>query len=320
MSQFLMVPISGQGTITDANIKTALPGAMVPPFAYSDLFLYSHGWWTTAEGAMIDYNRYLLGLTRIMLLAGGVPGPTDALGIGIHWPSVLTEDENSPLRIFQPLTYFNRASMANTVGEHGGYSIVRLVLEARKNAGLAPPRIHLIGHSFGCKVLCAALEALVTSSTRPLLDHLIVNVVLIQAAFDWDAFEPGQEYGDLLTGVPKLRMLVTKSSLDEAVGLQYDLVQKAVRLFSAPVPGLGAKGPSPSTLQAAGAVNLSIGPGFTPPGGPDSPLCKSFVVADLEPLHQAHPEENVPLAGHHTDIFHDEIYRMIAGFLFASRA
>ena len=38
--------------------------------------------------------------------------------------------------------------------------------------------------------------------------------------------------------------------------------------------------------------------------------------ADLTPLHQAHPEASEPFSGHHSDIFHDEIYQLIAAFLF----
>jgi hypothetical protein len=47
-SHYLMVPISGQGVIVDAGMKPLLQKAMVPPLGYTDVFLYSHGWWTRA--------------------------------------------------------------------------------------------------------------------------------------------------------------------------------------------------------------------------------------------------------------------------------
>ncbi len=62
MSLFLTLPISGQGTITDVDTARALPSVMGDPFGFTDVFLYSHGWWTSAESAMIDYNAFSVGV------------------------------------------------------------------------------------------------------------------------------------------------------------------------------------------------------------------------------------------------------------------
>jgi hypothetical protein len=40
------------------------------------------------------------------------------------------------------------------------------------------------------------------------------------------------------------------------------------------------------------------------------------MVANLTPLHQASKEPKDSFSGRHSDIFHDEIYSLIAGFLF----
>ncbi len=70
MSLFLTLPISGQGTITDVDTARALPSVMGDPFGFTDVFLYSHGWWTSAESAMIDYNAFSVGVSRIVLGLG----------------------------------------------------------------------------------------------------------------------------------------------------------------------------------------------------------------------------------------------------------
>lgn len=44
-----MEPITGQGIITDTSLRAILPEAMKESFEFSDVFLYSHGWWTNAE-------------------------------------------------------------------------------------------------------------------------------------------------------------------------------------------------------------------------------------------------------------------------------
>jgi hypothetical protein len=167
------------------------------------------------------------------------------------------------------------------------------------------------------KVVCSALEQLAeTFASTGLLDNLIVNAVLLQAAFDHDALEPGKSYGRVLTAIPKLRILVSKSALDKAVGTEYVLAQKVMNLFGAPVPGLGAVGPSSGTVAAAGgALNVDVGPGFNAP--PPGSLNGRLIVADLEPLHQANPAGDAPFAGHHSDVFHDEIYRLMAAFFFS---
>ena len=130
-SNYLMIPISGQGIIVDPGTKDIIQKAMVPPFGYTDLLLYSHGWWTTAQTAMIDYNRFLMGLSPIVVTADAAAGITSRvlLGLGVHWPAMVSEDANTPLTVLQPFTYFNRAKMADEVGQHGGYSLLRLALE-----------------------------------------------------------------------------------------------------------------------------------------------------------------------------------------------
>ncbi len=316
-SHYLMVPISGQGIVVETGIKSILQNAMVPPLGYTDVFLYSHGWWTRAEGAMIDYNQFIMGFAPIVAGLAETVGSQAALGIGLHWPAMVSEDANTPLTILQPFTYFNRAKMADEVGEHGTYSILRILLEARRDAGIAQPRLQLAGHSFGCKVVCSALEQLAeTFATTGLLDDLTVNLVLLQGAFDHDALEPGKSYGRVLAAIPKLRILLSKSELDTAVGTQYIRAQKIMNFFGSPVPGLGAVGPSPGTITAAGGVvNVEVGPGFDAPA-PGS-LTGRLIVADLTPLHKANPEGDAPFSGHHSDIFHDEIYRLMAAFFFS---
>jgi hypothetical protein len=316
-SHYLMVPISGQGILVDPGMKPIIQKSMVPPLGYTDVFVYSHGWWTRAEGAMIDYNQFIMGFAPIVAELADKVDTQAALGIGLHWPAMISEDAGPLLTAIQPFTYFNRSKMADEVGEHGTYSILRLILEARRDAGIPQPRLQLAGHSFGCKVVCSALEQLAeTFANTGLLDDLTINVVLLQGAFDHDALEPGKSYGRVLASMPKLRILLSKSSLDTAVGTQYVLAQRVMNFFGSPVPGLGAVGPSPGTIAVAGGVvNLQVGPGSAPPAV--GTLTGRLIVADLEPLHAANPAGNAAFSGHHSDIFHDEIYRLMAAFFFS---
>jgi hypothetical protein len=313
MSLFLTLPISGQGTITDMDTARALPSVMGAPFGFTDVFMYSHGWWTSAESAMIDYNSFSVGVSRIVLGIGGGPAHPNAtsLGIGVHWPAIISEDSRSILNVIQPLTFFNRARMADIVGATGVAALLRLILTAPRPAGTRPPRMHLIGHSFGCKVVCSALQA---HASTGLLTGVTVDAVLIEAAFDQDSLEPGKAYGDVFTHIPQVRILATRSDLDLALKDAY-VAAGLFNLEGGPQQALGFAGPTPSTPNAASAKRISIDVGFSRTGAPD--LSGPLVVADLTPLHEhdgVTPDDR--LSGHHSDIFHDEIYQLIAAFQF----
>jgi hypothetical protein len=49
----------------------ALEDAMQPPFNFSDLFIYSHGWWTNGNNAMAEYGQYTIEFTKTFLSARG---------------------------------------------------------------------------------------------------------------------------------------------------------------------------------------------------------------------------------------------------------
>jgi hypothetical protein len=59
---------------------------------------------------------------------------------------------------------------------------------------------------------------------------------------------------------------------------------------------------------------LQVGPGFAASAGS---LAGRLIVADLTPLHQANPAGKAAFSGHHSDIFHDEIYRLMTTFFFS---
>jgi hypothetical protein len=141
----------------------------------------------------------------------------------------------------------------------------------------------------------------------------------VQAAFDNDDLESNNIYGNLAAGFPNLRMLVTTSQLDEALG---DLYPKAERLnlfklLGAPRVALDYGAPTAAVQTQFGPVaQIFVGPGFTGVGLPPAAATRMW-IADLTPLH-ADPTSatfNMPLVGHHTDIFRDEIYSLIAGFI-----
>lgn len=326
MSHHITIPINENGIIFDTDMDSVVQEAIaVQPFGFQDVYVYSHGWSTDANRALDEYNRFSVDLAKTLLILGSSSPPVfsqpprGSLGVGIHWPSEITEDPNSPLNVLQLFTFYTMEHRADAVGKNAVYTMLRLMLQARAGTG-SPLRFMLLGHSFGCKVICAALQDLQTDiagGTIAVEAGTAFNAVLLEPATDNDNLEPGDIYGDVCK-IANLRILMTKSSLDLALTEWFVAAGKAANLFKAPHQALGAAGPTAATIQAfGGAATLTVDQGFAP--GDAMGLSNRLVVADLSPVHAARKAQGLysgGFSGSHSDINFGEIYNMIAGFLF----
>ena len=321
MSHYITVPIDANGVIDpDEQIDHIVETAMSPGFGSQDVFIYSHGWWTSADAALKEYNvattDFILSIRQKM--AGfGLPPLTPFL-IGIHWPSMLSEDPASLLDKAEILSFYAMEKRADDIGEEGLHAILRLLfaaVPAGRNI-----RINLFGHSFGCKVVCAALDKLAGNGIA-LPPNVSLNVVLLQAAFSNDLLSPGNTYGRVLPAFGKhLRLLITKSAKDDALGKAFPLGHTMNFFSGGTRAALGFTGPAAATValfSSNNSVSVARGSAFVgtvaaPPHG------STLVVADLTPIHSdPNNKFNGGASGHHSDIFLPEIYDLMSWFLFA---
>jgi hypothetical protein len=317
MSHFLTIPINENGIILDERFAEELQTAATDPFAFTDIFLYSHGWWNTASSASAEYNIFSLGFAKALqgqVCASPAQWPKmgaafQPLALAIHWPSMLSEDQNSVANFLEATSFFTMQQRADSVGQHAGYSLLRLMIERQKPG--RPYRFNLIGHSFGCRVLCSALQAL--AEDADMADAMAgneFNVALIQAAADTDSLAPGQLYGKVQQRIPNLRMLVTTSDNDAALGKWYPEAQRIAHLFSGPVEAMGSRGPTGDLripVDEHFEVTHAIVPTFTGRLG----------VASLTPLHRSTAATYGAASnwgGQHSDINLPQIYDMLARF------
>lgn len=325
MSHFITVPINENGIVFDPDMNTVVAEAVaVDPFGFGDVYLYSHGWSTNAYRALDEYNRFSVDLAkRILVATTSQPPPNPprpSLGIGIHWPSEITEDPTCDLNALQLFTFYTMEHRADAVGKNAIYSMLRLILTSRASSDL-PLRLFLLGHSFGCKVICAALNDMqvdIDNGTIPVPPNLSFRVVLLQAATDYNNLEPGDIYGNL-PAIANLRVLLTTSELDKALNVWYPAAGKLVNLFHHPTPALGAAGPTdPIKAAFGGAKAIAVDSGFVAGAVPPPPA--RLIVADLSPVHQARVDAKLydgGFSGSHSDINFDEAYQLVIGFLFA---
>jgi len=321
MSHYITIPINPNGVIDpDELIDDIIAKAMSPAFGSQDVFIYSHGWWTSADAALKEYNFattdfiYALRSNATNLTAP----PQLPFLIGIHWPSMLSDDPNAVLNNIEVLSFYTMEKRADDIGEEGLYSILRLLLSSAPSN--KPIRINLFGHSFGCKVVCAALEKLAENQIS-LPANISFNVILLQAAFTTDALDIGNGYGEVIsTFGSSLRMLISHSAKDDAVGKAFPLAH-TINFFSrGSRTGLGATGPTAATVAAfatSQSVSVDFGSTFVGTITPPS-RASTLVVADLTPVHSdTRNTFNGGASGHHSDIFRPEIYDLMSWFLFA---
>jgi Alpha/beta hydrolase of unknown function (DUF900) len=326
MSHYITVPINENGVITDDHIQDELGVVCAQRFGITDIFLYSHGWWTTAGQAMADYNRFSVNFAdKTLEIAAIQPPPLEkllrikAFGIGLHWPSMLSEDTMALLNKIEVTSFYTMEKRADTIGDHALYAILRMAVEANQ-AAAAPLRFHFLGHSFGCKVVCSALQAIADDEISGVTKALNINVVLLQAAFENDAMEIGQQYEAVPSDKFNIRMLVTRSDLDIALQTQFKLA-KIVNIFASNEDrtALGAAGPTtPVKQRFGGCYDVQVQPGFR--HGDFRGKDERLVCADITPLHQANEKSGAykgdQFAGHHSDINISELYELIVAFLF----
>jgi hypothetical protein len=171
--------------------------------------------------------------------SGTVPGFSAGGGLGFHLPKL------NPLQAFKDVlnttTFYTMKERAGNVGTRG---VAALLADVR---GVA--RVHLAGHSFGARVVSAAVAA---------TDTPISSVSLLQGAYS----HRGLAAADATLGMPdgafrraltggQLHgpMIVTHTHNDKAVGLAYALASRLAHQIAAgvgdaadPYGGLGANG------------------------------------------------------------------------------
>lgn len=321
MSHYITIPINANGVIDpDEKIDHIIDKVMSPAFGSEDVFLYSHGWWTSADAALKEYN--VATTDFILSIRQNTPRlahpPVSPFLVGIHWPSMLDDDPAALVDKLEVLSFYTMGKRADDIGEEGVYSILRLIMSsAPTNKRI---RINLFGHSFGCKVVCAALQKLAQNGFV-LPPNILINLILFQAAFVTDGLDAGQVYGQVISTYGRsLRLLISHSAKDDAVGRAFPLAHSVNFFNKGTKTGLGATGPTAATVAAfpsSQAMPVAWGSSFV--GAVASPAATPTIVsADLTSIHSDQRNKfNGGASGHHSDIFLPEIYDLMSWFLFA---
>lgn len=150
------------------------------------------------------------------------------------------------------VTYYQMKNRAGVVGQTGAYDMLRQIRVARPADGTSGLRLHLIGHSFGCRLVTAATAG--PSGAPPLP---IDSLTLLQAAFSHYGFAHAYDgthdgyFRRVVTDPARVRgpVLISFTSKDLAVGLAYPIASRIARQIASaigdandPYGGLGRNG------------------------------------------------------------------------------
>jgi pimeloyl-ACP methyl ester carboxylesterase len=166
-------------------------------------------------------------------------------------------------RLFNFATYYVMKNRAALVGRIGLISVLRQVRTAAPDV-----RIHLIGHSFGARLVTSA--ASIYHSTTP-----IASLTLLQAAFSHNGFAhrwDGSHDGAFRQVITEHRVsgptVITCTKNDRAVGLAYPIASRIAQQTASalgdrrdPYGGLGRNG-AQRTPEATDGFLLPVGAAY----------------------------------------------------------
>ena len=188
-----------------------------------------------------------------------------AAGLGDFLKGVTAGASN----LLNMVTYYQMKDRAGAVGRTGVNAVVSKIRSDLPNV-----RIHLVGHSFGCRVVTAAATG---PAAKP--NGFIDSMTLLQGAFSHFAFsgkfddssKPGF-YRNLITeSRVSGPILITHTRADKAVGLAYAIASRVAGQIAAdmgdrndPFGGLGSNG-AQKTAEAKEGTLAKAGTPFAPP-------------------------------------------------------
>jgi len=194
------------------------------------------------------------------------PTPADSGGHALGLGGILGGITSAASRLANLFTYYTMKDRAGIVGRTG---VLQTILHVQ---GAAPAlRVHLIGHSFGGRLVTAAANALTTPKA-------IATLVLLEAAYshnglgqNWDgdghdgAFRPVMSRPEIAGNT-----LITHSVHDTAVGIAYPLASRLMNQVASALGdandkfgGMGRNG-AQHTPEALDDFLLPVGQVYTP--------------------------------------------------------
>jgi hypothetical protein len=194
------------------------------------------------------------------------PLPADSSGHALGLGGILDGIKSAASRLANYFTYYTMKDRAGIVGRTGVHQTIVDLQSSSPGIG-----IHLVGHSFGGRVVTAAANSLSASKS-------IASMLLLEAAYshnglaeNWDGLGNDGAFRSIIA-VPKIGGVtsITHSVHDTAVGIAYPLASRIMNQVAAGLGdandkfgGMGRNG-AQHTPEAFDDVLLDVGIAYTP--------------------------------------------------------
>ncbi len=203
------------------------------------IFVLSYGWAKDAEASWPEYQEMLEGLGG-ELTTGSTPPNSVAIAIGwdssqtgfrklfndlLPFPLLADGLAYLPDRMLFPVSFWSKAAQADRIGFGGLRAALNQIIERAYEDPETVPEIHLIGHSFGCRVLSALMqqELIVPVSAEPFrAGDRVRSALLLQPALSVGNLHRGAHYP----------IAVTQSQHDHANGILFPIANIPVNSFA----------------------------------------------------------------------------------------
>ncbi len=174
--------------------------------------------------------------------SGGAAGFTDWMGKAVSGAKSLAS----------LVTYYQMKNRAGVVGQRGVSDMLRQIRAARPATGDSPLRLHLMGHSFGCRLVTSATSGAQDGPGLP-----VSSLSLFQGAFSHYAFAQAYDgthdglFRRVITDRTRLAgpLIISFTAKDKAVGIAYPIASRVARQIASsfgdandPYGGLGRNG------------------------------------------------------------------------------
>jgi hypothetical protein len=199
----------------------------------------------------------------------GMGGPGAGQGGAAFLGPVFSGIKSAAMKLLNLTTYYQMKNRAGVVGAKGLSPILRGI-----RSQFGDIRIHVVGHSFGGRLVTAATLALGKSDLQPSASH-VDSMGLLQAAFShygfaqkWDGKGDGAFRKVLTEKLVRGPVVLTCTSNDKAVGLAYPIASLTAGQVAAGLGdkhdkygGIGRNG-AQKTPEAADLKLLAVGKAY----------------------------------------------------------
>lgn len=229
---FYPVEFDKLGNLLYEEQWSSLAGRLESDYDLRDIHVVVHGWDKTPQTAERDYQDFICrfyeqGVREQWAYGQEWATTKNSVIVGIFWPSTVLPNYED-LFLIKPLTYFAIRGRADDLQKTALQKSFNIIAQIAAHRDLkSRMRLHLIGHSFGGRMIVKGLRTLMDDDPKMALklfnSFRLVNIVLLLPAL------PARDIEDILS--VRRRYIDVRKPTESAIEHRYS--SKVIGIVSA---------------------------------------------------------------------------------------